>query len=242
MFIRLDLGTHLFWQMVLLEVGALWYLWGNGEPGEPTGARKARFNGYLTNQMSAGKFGCIGAAFNTAVNRKLKQVMFATTWLKNNVDIKVFKNQDINKSIYIPLFSSCFLFSPEALVARAWTSSDTALNGPSWCSCFFVVGIPLVAITWREISFPEYRWIYQPWTPHIYQVHVYQCCLAVHLNCVASRQNCIYFPFPDLLPCIKVNQCLQFFNVFQRVCLQVWCWNVQHGHRRNVISVCVHLG
>lgn len=79
MFIRLDLGTHLFWQMVLLEVGALWYLCGNGEPGEPTGAIKARFNGYLTNQMSAGMFGCIGAAFNTAANRKLKQVMFATT-------------------------------------------------------------------------------------------------------------------------------------------------------------------
>lgn len=46
--------------------------WGNGETGEPTGARKARFNGYLTNQMSAGKFGCIGAAFNTAANRKLE--------------------------------------------------------------------------------------------------------------------------------------------------------------------------
>lgn len=38
----------------------------------PTGATKDSFNGYLTNQMSAGRFGWIGAAFKAPMNRKLK--------------------------------------------------------------------------------------------------------------------------------------------------------------------------
>lgn len=42
-----------------------------GEGGEHTGATRDRFNGYLTNQMLAGKFGCIVAAFRTSMNRKL---------------------------------------------------------------------------------------------------------------------------------------------------------------------------
>lgn len=146
---------------------------------------------------------------------------------------RFFKNQDIHK--YIPLFSSCWLFSLEALVARAWTSSDTGLNGPSWCSSFFVVGIPLVAITWREIKFPEFLQMnistlnpyYLPDT-----CTVYQRCLAVHFNCVALRQNCIYFPFPDVLPSIKVNQCLKSFptSVFRSVVLECPTWSPPECH------------
>lgn len=38
------------------------------QAGKSTGATKHRFSGYLTNQMLAGKFGCVGAAFNTSMN------------------------------------------------------------------------------------------------------------------------------------------------------------------------------